>query len=341
MSKITLDFFGEELLINTPNTLVDLRNQISSSFLLSQEDSLELILSYYDENSKISHIQNENDYNTFLQKKISKINLDISEESKIYKQTIKKQEEQLEKEKDKKRLEELLKLDDEMEKPIPGRFKKEEDEIKEINEKLNQLKARKNVLINIIHKGVIDKNNKQSKIRREIVELQEKLGLPLKYNLTKRVGPFRMRVKENVKNVKQNVISPLNQVKDKKDEKNKNNTINITTDKPKKEECKKKVQENSNNSKDKIIPKEKKEMKPKEEKIEGERKNVHIGYICDGCGLRPIVGVRYKCAVCHNFDFCEKCEKIMAIKHGHPMLKIKSPNEAPLHIKCTLKEEIK
>lgn len=34
---------------------------------------------------------------------------------------------------------------------------------------------------------------------------------------------------------------------------------------------------------------------------------VHEDVTCDGCGLSPITGFRYKCIICHNFDFCEKC----------------------------------
>eukprot|EP00164_Ancoracysta_twista_P005205 GFYU01007118.1.p1 GENE.GFYU01007118.1~~GFYU01007118.1.p1 ORF type:complete len:434 (+),score=24.76 GFYU01007118.1:121-1422(+) len=40
---------------------------------------------------------------------------------------------------------------------------------------------------------------------------------------------------------------------------------------------------------------------------------VHEGYQCDGCGIEPIVGVRYKCDVCPQdveVDLCEKCYKM-------------------------------
>jgi len=51
---------------------------------------------------------------------------------------------------------------------------------------------------------------------------------------------------------------------------------------------------------------------------------VHQGVACDGCGVKPIVGVRYKCTACDNFDFCEKCEA--SVDHPHAFLKIKDPN---------------
>ena len=34
---------------------------------------------------------------------------------------------------------------------------------------------------------------------------------------------------------------------------------------------------------------------------------VHRHVNCDGCGQRGIVGIRYKCAVCADFDFCSRC----------------------------------
>lgn len=35
---------------------------------------------------------------------------------------------------------------------------------------------------------------------------------------------------------------------------------------------------------------------------------VHEGVACDLCGVSPIVGVRFKCAECENFDLCTECE---------------------------------
>ena len=38
---------------------------------------------------------------------------------------------------------------------------------------------------------------------------------------------------------------------------------------------------------------------------EGQPQAVHTGYVCDICGMNPIVGVRYKCANCVDFDLCQ------------------------------------
>lgn len=51
--------------------------------------------------------------------------------------------------------------------------------------------------------------------------------------------------------------------------------------------------------------------------------SVHEGVICDGCNSKPIIGNRYKCSVCPDYDLCEKCEETTT--HEHTFLKIKKP----------------
>jgi len=50
---------------------------------------------------------------------------------------------------------------------------------------------------------------------------------------------------------------------------------------------------------------------------------VHPTVTCDSCGATPIQGIRYKCSVCPDFDFCDKCEAEKL--HPHPFLKIRRP----------------
>ena len=68
--------------------------------------------------------------------------------------------------------------------------------------------------------------------------------------------------------------------------------------------------------------------KPKE-KENVSNKIIHFGVKCDGCGKFPIVGIRYKCAVCNDFDYCEDCENKYSEKHNHPFLKIYEPKMKP------------
>jgi len=51
----------------------------------------------------------------------------------------------------------------------------------------------------------------------------------------------------------------------------------------------------------------------------------HVGVTCDGCE-KSIVGVRYKCGNCPDFDLCEICENVDGIHDpSHIFLKIKRP----------------
>ena len=70
-----------------------------------------------------------------------------------------------------------------------------------------------------------------------------------------------------------------------------------------------------------------------------ERKAIHPFVTCDGCGKHPIVGVRYKCAVCNDFDYCEECEvKYCESQHCHPFIKISKPELKPKSILCCVRD---
>jgi len=74
------------------------------------------------------------------------------------------------------------------------------------------------------------------------------------------------------------------------------------------------------------------------EKDKISNKVMHFGVKCDGCGAFPIVGCRFKCAVCDNFDYCEECENKLSEKHDHPFLKIYEPKMNPIFFKCVSKK---
>ena len=80
-------------------------------------------------------------------------------------------------------------------------------------------------------------------------------------------------------------------------------------------------------------------MKNKELMGEGSCDGVvtHVGVQCDGCGICPIMGVRYKCSVEKDFDFCEICEERR--EHKYPFIKICKPEQAPKSIFCCVNEE--
>jgi len=50
-----------------------------------------------------------------------------------------------------------------------------------------------------------------------------------------------------------------------------------------------------------------KERCNKDEKEETNRQEIHRHVACDGCSKTPIIGNRYKCNDCENYDLCGDC----------------------------------
>lgn len=50
---------------------------------------------------------------------------------------------------------------------------------------------------------------------------------------------------------------------------------------------------------------------------------IHFGVECDLCGMYPIIGDRYKCSICPDWDCCTACEP----KHDHPLIKYKKSSK--------------
>ncbi len=88
--------------------------------------------------------------------------------------------------------------------------------------------------------------------------------------------------------------------------------------------------------------KELEELAKEKEKLSDNCKDLveHKYVTCDGCS-KPVYGVRYKCAVCENFDYCETCEETYSNVHAHAFLKIRLPEKAPKKIMCIVPENYK
>ena len=53
--------------------------------------------------------------------------------------------------------------------------------------------------------------------------------------------------------------------------------------------------------------------------------------------MGPVVGIRYKCAVCPDYDLCENCEAVTT--HDHPFLKIRNKKQTPYRIIAIVEDE--
>jgi len=70
------------------------------------------------------------------------------------------------------------------------------------------------------------------------------------------------------------------------------------------------------------------ETSDKAEQTQDELPPVHEGVRCDGCS-EGIVGIRYKCSTCPDYDLCQECEKKGNIHDpSHVFLKISKPQNA-------------
>jgi len=63
----------------------------------------------------------------------------------------------------------------------------------------------------------------------------------------------------------------------------------------------------------------------------------HQGLSCDICKVTPIVGIRYHCSVCSDYDLCANCEE--KVGHNHPLLKLRSLQKSPIRVHRIEKKE--
>ena len=418
MNKLILNFFGEEVTVETPKTLQNLKQEISNKFCFSPSDAAEILVSYINDLKK-TFIQTEQDFVDFVKKQIYKVDLDISPDSKLYKNSVLKLQE--ENDQNKKKLDELLKKKEALKKKKTTLVEERAKKIKEYENKIKLLKLKKYKLVKQTNKDKEKISCEINKTNKKIVELQKNLGLPVtikenKKPTTAKTKPKAKIIKDKPKKITvvKKVTKPVKKVTKpvKKTEKKKVET------KPKEEKEKDiftKVNETINkmvenvtktvseqlNKKTKEVEVEKKKIEDsqiqlKEDEMKGffdfnsvsknvseelnkwtkfvaahtneltktlsqkynncvnaitsisndenvnkkvneklrapaPKKNgnkIHEGIKCHGCGKKPIVGNRFKCSICSNLDYCEKCEEQNKDLHLHPFIKIYSPEAA-------------
>lgn len=339
MSKITLNFFGEIISVEKPKCLVSLRNEISRLFCLSSQDAAEIILSYNDNGDKVI-IANDEDLKVFFNSKNSTIDLDISQESKIYKDNLNQlQEESL---KDKKTLEDLLQKNKELEKLKQIKFSSEKQKLLAIQMQINELFKKKMEIKRKVFEGMMQIEKEKKENNKKINELQKKLGMPM----TEKEKKPEMKFKNTPFNYHHmpkffppppfhhhnhhhhpnffgrrhmNFQNKTEGNESDKDFDMKMRTINdwgkCLLDKT--QEITTKLAEKFKDFP--ILNLNQEEGKKDENKI------IHHNYICDGCEMNPIVGKRYKCKGCNNFDYCEKCYEKNKKIHGHEFKLIEKP----------------
>ncbi|CAJ1387164.1 unnamed protein product [Effrenium voratum] len=82
------------------------------------------------------------------------------------------------------------------------------------------------------------------------------------------------------------------------------------------------------------LPEERPLIDQPEERLEQDQ-GCHLGVKCDGCGASPIMGPRFRCTVCPDFDFCSHCFQKKDKIHGgecvgHDFEQVEQPCWSPL-----------
>ena len=319
MSKLTLNFYGEKVNINFPESFSYLYQQINKKLLI---DASDLIITY-NENSDKFCIENEVDFNLFLEKKIYTINLDVNQASQLYLDNLSKL--QKENEEIKKKLGEIMKEIEEINKEKNKKKEEIKIVIDEKNKNIQELEKQKKELIKKLDKEIKDKLNEintiKKKSQKEINLLDKK-----QKKLYETANSFKIKL---------GIIQPKNKINPKlkqKQNKKQDSNINILNKKEESKEIKKEIKKEEKKEIQEI--KEKKyeiqEIKEKKEEIqeikEEEEEITHENYACDSCGMNPIKGARYHCEICSDYDLCKKCYfSDIKKSHNHSFICINKP----------------
>jgi len=339
-----VSFYDEKVQMTIPANFALFKKEIGKKYSMEAQDVDELIFQYIDDTREKLNINSEIDFQQaifFFNKELTQnrrhvpvIYLEVSEKSMLYKREFEKSkvEVPVKEDTEKRKREELQKVIMEKEKLLKEMLEKEKIERKE---KLERERLRKEEEERLrLEKEQKERLLAEMKLNEEFMRKQnEKQRLEAEKRLLEKAR--LERASKNVQPVvddKEKILRAAfsNNPFMKKSEDNSDFNLALSRI----------INENMENAKAEILNKTIQQTS----KIFSDFKNksvinnnsIHIGIKCSGCYASPIRGNRYKCTVCNNFDFCEECENNLGESHKHPLLKIRSPESAPMEIKCTL-----
>lgn len=363
MNMLNLNFFGEKASIKIPESIESLRKAIQEKYFFSPSEVKDIALFYIKDFSK-KIVESEEDLRFFLKQKLNELILDIKQDSQLFKQ----KELEMKKERMNYLSTELQKRKAEYEaksKKIAAEKAKLEKEYEEAKKKLIK-KKKEEEETKKLYASTYKKMSQELKKLKEECKAQEPKKVEKKVKVEKpKVDPIhdyaanlaRYRKELGVQNkpVHYGVIcdgcgaNPIVGVRYKCaicgdfdfcegcEEMNvnahKHPFIKITDPK-----CK--PIPHHHHHPQNIIHDYQANLKRCQAEFPKTGKPIHYGVACDGCGISPIVGVRYKCAVCQNFDFCEGCEEMNVNAHQHPFIKITDPKFKPSIIRCMINDRM-
>ena len=197
-------------------------------------------------------------------------------------------------------------------------YKKNIEEKNKLNQKileLEEVKAHYQILkndfdkLNIGNSKYMGEKNKFEQLYNEFLN---------KYQDEKNQHDNLKKTYENQKKL----IEDLNKKNKDLEKKLNNNNTELIEEKNKNKILEDKIKKNEKQFNEYIVNKVN-ELKIKEDNI----KYVHIGINCKKCFEEPIIGYRYKCSICKNYNLCEKCKEKNEISKAHPHNFMKIGNE--------------
>jgi exonuclease VII large subunit len=160
-----------------PTDLSSLRQQISEKFMFSPSDTAELVVSYAKDLGK-KIIQTEQDFINFISDKIPKIDLDISQDSKLYLKNLNTL--QKETDENKKQLEDSLKKKEEIKNRKETSLKERIAKIKEMEKQIKQMQKEKKSLEKQYQKDKKRFQKEEKENNKRILSLQKNLDWSMK-----------------------------------------------------------------------------------------------------------------------------------------------------------------
>jgi hypothetical protein len=171
-----------------------------------------------------------------------------------------------------------------------SRRAREEEMIKKLKEKAEK-KALKKKEMTAVEFEIFDVKESQIRLEQQLLEVKIQ----------------KLQMKKALKSAPKEETAGLQEEKNKLKAHSRALKDEITLLKKKCDELKSKLRE--------LKGKRPKTPKGRRSRQTSEEKAVHRWVTCDGCQMAPIVGIRYKCKICPDFDFCENCKG--KVQHPH------------------------
>ena len=358
MSTTVLVNFYESI-ANLPSkvkTVNLLQTFVSEKFQMSLEDAKELDFYYYGEDKTKVVVKNNLDLTRALfffksQENNKTLYVEVKEESRLFKEYASKDEpiqnvsqnmkkcELSEIEKIKLELEEKQRLLKEIEEK--EKEEKEKLEIQELIKKKEEAKRLRE------EQALKELENLKEEMDRKAKEESEMLNRMIEENKEKN---FALDAKKKTLNVLKKAVKDKKEKKELKEKEEKVEKVGKEEKKPapvdaftQLKRMEKFVTQHTKKAveisfiKAEVLKKQTQEKEKK--KLLKQHNKIHENYRCNGCGVMPIVGVRYHCTIYDNFDYCEECEEKYSESDEHVFIKIRDPKQALIEIKTEKKDE--